>query len=80
MCIRDRSKGVEGYTVEECDKPDVGTTITLHIKEMCIRDSPQGINNVITYALIGDTVEYLEWKTGERAEGICFSMQTFINK
>ena len=41
---------------------------------------PQGINNVITYAMIGDTVEYLEWKTGERAEGICFSMQTFINK
>ena len=27
------SKGVEGYTVEECDKPDVGTTITLHIKD-----------------------------------------------
>lgn len=23
---------------------------------------PQGINNVITYAMIGDTVEYLEWK------------------
>lgn len=41
---------------------------------------PQGINNVITYAMIGDTVEYLEWKTGERAEGICFSMQTFISK
>ena len=28
-----QSKGVEGYTVEECDKPDVGTTITLHIKD-----------------------------------------------
>lgn len=41
---------------------------------------PQGVNNVLTYAMIGDTVEYLEWKTGERAEGICFAMQTFINK
>lgn len=41
---------------------------------------PQGVNNVITYAMIGDTVEYLEWKTGERAEGVCFSVQTFINK
>lgn len=41
---------------------------------------PQGVNNIITYAMIGDTVEYLEWKTGERAEGICFAMQTFINK
>lgn len=41
---------------------------------------PQGVNNIITYAMIGDTVDYLEWKTGERAEGICFAMQTFINK
>ena len=41
---------------------------------------PQGVNNIATYAMIGDTVEYLEWKTGERAEGICFAMQTFINK
>lgn len=41
---------------------------------------PQGVSNVMTYAMIGDTVEYLEWKTGERAEGICFAMQTLINK
>lgn len=41
---------------------------------------PQGVNNIITYAMIGDTVDYLEWKTGERGEGICFAMQTFINK
>ncbi len=41
---------------------------------------PQGVNNIITYAMIGDTVDYLEWKTGERGEGICFSMQTLINK
>ena len=27
---------------------------------------PQGVNNIITYAMIGDTVDYLEWKTGER--------------
>ena len=27
------STGAEGYTIELCDKQDVGTTITLHIKE-----------------------------------------------
>ena len=47
---------------------------------MVIIGIPQGISNIMTYAMIGDTVEYLEWKTGERAEGICFAMQTFINK
>lgn len=41
---------------------------------------PQGINNIMSYAMIGDSVDYLELKTGERAEGICFAMQTFINK
>lgn len=41
---------------------------------------PQGVNNIMCYAMIGDTVDYLEWKTGERGEGICFAMQTLINK
>lgn len=27
------STGVDGYTIEECDKDDAGTVITLHIKE-----------------------------------------------
>ena len=27
------STGVDGYTIEECDKKDAGTVITLHIKE-----------------------------------------------
>ncbi|MGN0555219.1 MAG: MFS transporter [Candidatus Fimenecus sp.] len=41
---------------------------------------PLGIYNVITYALIADSVDYLEWKTGERQEGVCFSFQTFLSK
>lgn len=41
---------------------------------------PQGINNIMCYAMIGDSVDYLEYKTGERGEGICFAMQTLINK
>lgn len=28
-----KSSGVEGYTIEECNKEDIGTTITLKIKE-----------------------------------------------
>jgi len=41
---------------------------------------PQGFSNIITYAMIADSIDYLEWKTGERGEGICFAMQTLINK
>ena len=41
---------------------------------------PQGFGNIITYAMIADTVDYLELETGQRAEGICFAVQTFMNK
>ncbi len=41
---------------------------------------PLGFANILTYAMIADSVDYLEWKEGIRAEGICFSMQTFISK
>lgn len=27
-----RSEGADGYTIEKCEKPDFGTTITLHLK------------------------------------------------
>ncbi len=38
------------------------------------------INAVIPTEMIGDTVDYMEWKTGERNEGVSFSVLTFIAK
>lgn len=35
---------------------------------------------VVPTKMIGDTVDYAEWKTGERNEGITFSFLTFISK
>lgn len=55
-------------------------TLIIGLLGMVVIGIPMGFGNIITYAMIGDTVEYLELKTGERAEGICFAMQTFINK
>ena len=64
------------------DKGDYTSTATLVIALLAIVVSgiPSGLTNIVSYAMIGDTIEYLELKTGERAEGICFAMQTFINK
>jgi GPH family glycoside/pentoside/hexuronide:cation symporter/probable glucitol transport protein GutA len=39
-----------------------------------------GISDVVTYSLTGDTVDYLEHKTGQRAEGLVFSLNTFSTK
>ncbi|MDE6361731.1 MAG: MFS transporter, partial [Clostridia bacterium] len=41
---------------------------------------PSGFTNILTYSMIADSIDYLEDKTGKRAEGICFSMQTRISK
>lgn len=41
---------------------------------------PSGYSNILSYSMIADSIDYLEDKTGERAEGICFSMQTLISK
>lgn len=38
------------------------------------------INLVIPTQMIGDTIDYMEWKTGERNEGVSFSVLTFVGK
>ena len=38
------------------------------------------IRMVIPTKMMGDTIDYMEWKTGERNEGMTFSLLTFISK
>ena len=52
----------------------------IYVVALVFAGIPQGFANIITYAQIADCIEYMEWKTGQRGEGICFAMQTFINK
>ncbi len=37
-------------------------------------------NSVVSTEMIGDTVDYMEWKTGMRNEGMAFSVLTFVGK
>lgn len=39
-----------------------------------------GLTGNINYAMIAESVDYLEWKEGKRTEGVSLSMQTFMNK
>lgn len=39
-----------------------------------------GARMVVPTEMIGDTVDYMEWKTGKRSEGMSFSILTFISK
>ena len=38
------------------------------------------LNGVIPPEMIGETVDYSEWTTGQRSEGISFSVLTFVGK
>ena len=36
--------------------------------------------STIAYPMVGDSLDYLEWKTGERLEGFCFSLNSSVTK
>jgi sugar (glycoside-pentoside-hexuronide) transporter len=41
---------------------------------------PYGVVANINYSMIADSVDYVEWKTGKRTEGVTVSFQTLMNK
>lgn len=41
---------------------------------------PSGMFGIARTALWGDSIDYMEWKTGKRAEAITFAAQTFCDK
>ena len=41
---------------------------------------PLGAINICTYAMLGDCLDYMEWKTGVRATGLGAAVQGFIAK
>lgn len=47
---------------------------------MCIGGLALGAYNVLPYPMVGDSLDYLEWKTGNRMEGVCFSLNSFVTK
>ena len=47
---------------------------------MGIASIPTGANSIAQTSLFCDSIDYMEWKTGKRTEGITFSMQTSFTK
>lgn len=39
-----------------------------------------GIFSTVSWALMGDAIDYNEWKTGKREEGVIFSLHSFFRK
>ena len=47
---------------------------------MGVASIPTGANSIAQTSLFCDSIDYMEWKTGKRTEGITFSMQTSFTK
>ena len=47
---------------------------------MLIIGLPYGVVANINYSMIADSVDFVEWKTGKRSEGVTVSFQTLMNK
>jgi GPH family glycoside/pentoside/hexuronide:cation symporter len=39
-----------------------------------------GIYSTVSWAMMGDAIDYNEWKTGKREEGVVYSLHSFFRK
>lgn len=59
---------------------DIRVVVPLLLVQNFIFSFFNTVNLVIPTEMIADTIDYMEWKTGERNEGISFSVLTFVAK
>lgn len=57
-----------------------GCSIYLLLGVQTITGMAYGMACNVNYAMISESIDYLEWKEGARAEGVSISMQTLMNK
>ena len=57
-----------------------GNRILIGMVIMAICSIPSGAAGIAQTSLFCDSVDYMEWKTGKRTEGVTFAMQTFFTK
>lgn len=57
-----------------------GKNILIGMVIMALCSIPSGAASIAQTSLFCDSVDYMEWKTGKRTEGVTFAMQTFFTK
>ncbi len=57
-----------------------GANLWIGMALMGIGSIPMGAVSIAQTSIFCDSIDYMEWKTGKRTEGVTFSMQTFFTK
>ena len=47
---------------------------------MALAGIPNNLNGIASTAIWGDSIDYMEWKTGHRSEGSVFALQNLVAK
>ena len=59
---------------------NVGLDLILYIVFQLIYSLGLGIYSTVSWAMMGDAIDYNEWKTGKREEGTVYSLHSFFRK
>ena len=61
--------------------PDnVGLDLVIYILCQLVYSLGLGIYSTVSWAMMGDAIDYNEWKTGKREEGVVYSLHSFFRK
>jgi GPH family glycoside/pentoside/hexuronide:cation symporter len=57
-----------------------GLDLVIYILCQLVYSLGLGIYSTVSWAMMGDAIDYNEWKTGEREEGVVYAMHSFFRK
>ena len=61
-------------------KGNTGVDLIVYIVAQLIMSLGMGIYSTVSWAMMGDAIDYNEWKTGKREEGTVYSLHSFFRK
>ncbi|MBR5546122.1 MAG: MFS transporter [Clostridia bacterium] len=61
-------------------KGNTGLDLVVYIVAQLVMALGMGIYSTVSWAMMGDAIDYNEWKTGKREEGTVYSLHSFFRK
>jgi len=59
---------------------NTGVDLVIYILCQLVYSLGLGIYSTVSWAMMGDAIDYNEWKTGRREEGVVYSLHSFFRK
>ena len=59
---------------------NTGIDLAIYVVAQLIMALGMGIYSTVSWAMMGDAIDYNEWKTGKREEGVVYSLHSFFRK